>query len=300
LILPPVAYDLVMPTSRRRQTASNLSDQSSIIAIALAATCFLIAPRELLAWGRDGHEIVARIAEARLTSKAAAGVKELLGGEGSIVAVANWADQIRKERDETGPWHYVDIPYEMSSYDAERDGKNGNNIIDKLQELANVLNDRQAPREKRVEALKFVVHFMGDLHQPLHCAERNGDKGGNFRLVMFPGEQKAVNLHRIWDSTILNRAMERDKLSAADYAEKLNKAVTKEQEREWLANGDVARWALESHRLAVEIVYGGIPADGPPPMIDEKYLRTAEPTIDVQLQRAGVRLAALLNRVFHP
>lgn len=285
-------------THRPPYLPARLSDRGVYHFVLAALAIALLRPDALWGWGPAGHEIVARIAESRLTPKAKAAVADLLGSDKSIADVASWADQVRKDREETGPWHYVDIPYEMSGYDPQRDGKNGNNVIDKLQELANVLNDRRAQRNDRVEALKFVVHFMGDLHQPLHCAERNDDKGGNFRLVMFPGERKAVSLHRIWDSSILLRKMDREKTKAEDYASKLNAAIARDQERQWLASGDVVRWANESHKLAVDVVYAGIPTDGPPPTIDDDYFAKAEPVIDLQLSRAGVRLAAILNRIF--
>jgi hypothetical protein len=256
-----------------------------------------------LAWGPDGHKIVADIAEARLTPKAKAAIAQLLatdnaaGAEApSLASIANWADSIRKERDETATWHYVDIPYEMKGFDPQRDGKNGNNVVEKLQDFAVTLNDRNLPREQRVEALKFVVHFMGDLHQPLHCAERNGDKGGNFRLVFFPDKREAVNLHRVWDSEILKRSL--GKQDDADYAAALNEKITKQQEQGW-SKGNPAAWANEGHDLAVQVVYNGIPSDGPPPKITDEYLAAAQPAVDEQLCKAGVRLANLLNRIFN-
>src|SRR3954463_3056035 len=173
---------------------------------AILLLLLLSIPAHVFAWGRDGHAIVAQIAESRLTPKAKAAVDELLGKQ-TMSGVSSWADQIRKERDETATWHYVDIPYEMRAYDAARDGKNGNNVIDKIVDFANVLNDRTRPAADREEALKFLIHFVGDIHQPLHSAERNEDKGGNFRLVFFLDEPQAVNLHKVWDSVLLKHMM---------------------------------------------------------------------------------------------
>ena len=182
----------------------------------------LSAQTDLFAWGRDGHAIIAQIAEARLTPQAKAGVEELLGKR-TMSSVASWADTIRKDREETSPWHYVNIPYEMRGYDPARDGKNGENVIDKIVDFANVLNDRKRPEAEREEALKFLIHFVGDLHQPLHCSERNEDRGGNFRLVFFLEKPEAISLHRAWDSEILEHIMKTagdEKLSTADYAQR--------------------------------------------------------------------------------
>src|SRR5215213_8716979 len=192
-------------------------------------------PAHVFAWGREGHAIVAQIAESRLTPKAKAAIDDLLPKQATMSSVSSWADSIRKEREETATWHYVDIPYEMRAYDAARDGKNGNNVIDKIVDFANVLNDRTRPAAEREEALKFLIHFIGDLHQPLHCAERNEDKGGNFRLVFFLDEPQAVNLHRTWDSVILKHVMGKGqkKLSNSEYAKKIADSITEKQTTEW-------------------------------------------------------------------
>ena len=269
----------------------------SVVAVLTVVASIGLSAQRALAWGPDGHRIVADIAESRLSMQAKTAIAQLLSDspDPSLASIANWADSIRKDREETGPWHYVDIPYEMSGFDPQRDGKDGNNVVNKLEEFAKVLNDRNAPRQQRVEALKFIVHFMGDLHQPMHCVERNGDKGGNFRLVFFPGKREAVNLHRIWDSDILKLA--RGKLEDPEYAAALNTRISKEQEQSW-SRGTPASWANEGHELAVRVAYSGIPSDGAPPKITDEYLAAAQPVVETQLSKAGVRLANLLNRIF--
>jgi hypothetical protein len=104
------------------------------------------------------------------------------------IEVAGWADQVRGERQETAPWHYVDIPLEANAFDAARDG---------VVAFETVLSASPSPYRQREEVLKFLVHFVGDMHQPLHCAERNNDKGGNMRLVFFLDEPEAQNLHGV-------------------------------------------------------------------------------------------------------
>lgn len=265
---------------------------------ALAAVLLmLLLPSVTRAWGGDGHQIVCLIAEDRLTPAAKAGIHELLGKDVNIsdAEIANWADQVRRERPETAPWHYVDIPFDAQSFDEKRDGRHGNNVIDKISDFEAVLKDSKTSKNDRAEALKFLVHFVGDIHQPLHCAERNKDKGGNTRLVFFLDQPKAMNLHQVWDTAILLHRKGNTRIAA--YADKLGTEITQDQAAEW-AKGTPTDWANESHALAVKVVYVGVPADGPPPKLDENYVETAGSVVDRQLERGGVRLATILNRIF--
>jgi hypothetical protein len=159
---------------------------------ALAGVLLLLAlAPNAFAWNGEAHQLVAYIAEERLSDKAKSGVAELLGdAQLSDAEVASWADQIRRDRRETAPWHYVNIPIDADGYDPKRDANGGDNIIDALERQSKVLADKRAPKEERIEALKFVVHLIGDIHQPLHCGDR-GDKGGNRRLVFFMDRKKA-------------------------------------------------------------------------------------------------------------
>jgi hypothetical protein len=270
-----------------RRTFLNRASVFLVLACALAwvSPCF--------GWGADGHRIVAFIATARLTPQAKEDVKALLGNA-TLVDVASWPDQIRQERPETGPWHYVDIPVNAASYDAARDGKDGNNVIDAIDKFEKVLGDPSAPLAKRAEALKFVVHFCGDIHQPLHCAERDHDKGGNARLVFFLDRQMAVNLHACWDSWILLDS--KGTTSDSVYAGALSARISQAQAAEWVKSTPVD-WANESHQLAVDVVYKNVPEGGPPPKLGRDYVNAAKPVIDQQLEKGGVRLADVLNRV---
>jgi hypothetical protein len=266
----------------------------SFVRVALLAFTLISSP-VAFAWGGDGHQIVALIAEERLTPAAQSGIHELLGKDTDIsdAEIASWADNIRREKRRTAPWHYVNIPTIQPSFDKKRDGKDGENIIDKISEFEKVLADKTESKEKRAEALKFIVHFVGDVHQPLHCADRNGDKGGNGRLVFFLERQKAVSLHQCWDSLILlNR---KGKIRVADYAESLNSKISTTQAEKW-SKASPEDWANESHRVAIESVYAEVPADGPPPKLTPEYLDKSSRAIDEQLEKAGVRLAEVLNR----
>src|SRR6185312_11260896 len=160
---------------------------------------------------------------------------------------------------------------------------------------AKILADKSKPKHDRTEALKFLVHFMGDITQPLHCADRDNDRGGNARLVFYPGERKATNLHAVWDTSLLKTDMQGRRV--LDYAESLDKKITDKQRKDW-AKGTPEQWANESHRLAVEDAYAGISPDGSPPRIDEAYIQKNEKVVEEQLEKGGVRLAAALNRIF--
>ncbi len=160
----------------------------------------------------------------------------------SDAEIASWADNIRRERRNTASWHFEDIPVDASGFDEQRDGKHGNNVIDKINQFERVLSDHNASKEKRAEALKFLVHFVGDLHQPLHCADRN-DKGGNSRLVFFLDQPRALNLHSVWDTTILLHR--KGRMRVLQYAVALNRKISKEQAKQW-KQGTVEDWANES------------------------------------------------------
>jgi len=125
----------------------------------------------------------------------------------------------------------VAIPVSADTFDRARDGRRGNNVVDALTEQMKVLADKSAPREKRQEALKFVVHFAGDIHQPLHCADRNNDNGGNKRLVFFLQRRTAVSLHSVWDTWIIREMVGRQKIAA--FADGLDKKITPKQRDGW-------------------------------------------------------------------
>ena len=188
-----------------------------------ALSAVLFWPTVLLAWGGDGHQIVCLIAEDRLTPAAKAAVHDLLGKDVNIsdAEVASWADKVRRERPATGPWHFVDIPLDAKGFDEKRDGRHGNNVMDKVSDFRAVLKDRKASKQDRAEALKFLVHFVGDLHQPLHCAEPNGDKRRERPAGVLPGPgeggelARGVGLRYI----LLDR---KGRARVADYADRLN------------------------------------------------------------------------------
>jgi hypothetical protein len=242
-------------------------------------------PNPTLAWGPEGHKVVAMIAEKYILHTALEKAQAILGGS-SLEDVANWADEIRRGRRETAPWHYIDIPLDANAIDPARDCANDNCVTAQIVRFTAVLKDTNAGPTARQEALKFVVHFVGDLHQPLHD-EDNHDKGGNQRIVVFFG--RTENLHEVWDSGILDH----DNSNPEKLATELERRITDSDKANWI-HGTVEDWALEGHKIAQQIAYGNLPG-GPTPDLGQAYEDAAAPVVEVQLEKAGIRLASILN-----
>jgi hypothetical protein len=241
-----------------------------------------------LGWGPEGHDLVARIAEAQLTAEARARVAAILGPGNTMESVSSWADQIRHNRPETGSWHYVDIPIDKPGLDMARDCPNGNCVIAAIAVMRAKLRDPALPAGERREALMFVIHFIGDMHQPLHCSD-NHDRGGNDVPIVF--QDKPGNLHSLWDSGLLASMGREDDLFPG-----LSAASARNRKK--FAKGTVSDWAEQAHKLAQQMVYGKLPkaAPGSPIVISADYERRADRAIDLQIERAGARLAAVLNQ----
>jgi hypothetical protein len=259
-------------------------------------------PQSAWGWGKEGHQIVGFIAENHLTPQARAAVDELLG-QGRRISdeeTSNWADYVRNQVRATGPWHYVDIPVESGKYDRKRDCKNSDCVVARVKLFQDILADRSLRPSDRQQALKFLVHFVADMHQPLHCAERRDsmgrpDRGGNECKVRFLDDPVETNLHRVWDTNLLVHSL--GEMSLADYANQLNSRITAEQKSAW-HKGRARAWANESNKVAIDFVYTGAAADGAPTRLDQAYVRKNQRVVDEQLAKAGVRLAKILNEVF--
>lgn len=261
------------------------SIRPTLLAVLLGPMCAATASDVVPRWGVLGHRIVARVAEARLTTKAAAEVARLLDGAG-IPSVASWADSFRTKHPATGVWHYVDIPIWEKSYDSLRDCKNGRCIIAALDTKLEMLSDTRRSKNDRAEALRFVVHLVGDLHQPLHAGER-ADKGGNDVKLTLEG--RATNLHAVWDGGILTAIGDYEDTFVQRIAERL----VNRGDIATITTGSIADWALESHDIARDVVYAFLP---PSLVLDQSYITAMRPVLEDRLLRGGVRLAAVLNR----
>jgi hypothetical protein len=262
-----------------------------LLATVVAVFCL---PLPAYCWGPEGHDLVARIAQAQLSKKVRAKVDAILGPNVTIVSISSWPDSIRRDRPETAPWHYVDIPIDQPRLDMARDCPKGDCVITAIANFRAALKNPSTPPEKRKEALMFLVHFVGDMHQPLHCSD-NKDKGGNDVRVIFAGAERPSNLHSAWDTGILERMGKEDDLYPALLKEALK------NRRKW-SQGTVESWAEESHQAAVDTTYGKLPVkpvagtpNTTPIPLDAAYQQAAIPVIRTQIEKAGDRLARLLN-----
>jgi nuclease S1 len=252
-----------------------------------AVLAWVLSVRLAFGWGTEGHRLVIRIAEGMLTPAARAEVALVLAPGESLAALASWADEIRTSRKYTEAWHFIDIPINSAGLDTKRDCPPSGCVISKIAEFRKAWTDPAASPASRREALLFLVHLVGDLHQPMHCSNNN-DKGGNDVHIVFLGE--ATNLHALWDHGLLNRMPDEDHLLAS-----VSRMTTPERAAKW-SRGTVEEWAGESFRLAQTVAYGDLPRSGLGPISQgEEYQRTAEPIVRDQIAKAGVRLAAILN-----
>src|SRR5580700_268916 len=169
-----------------------------------------------LAWGPEGHSLIARIAETQLTPAARARVTAILAPGQTLASIASWADEVRRSRPESANWHFVDIPIDRPHLDMTRDCAKNDCVVAKIADLRKTLLSPATPPDQQREALMFLVHFIGDMHQPLHSSD-NQDRGGNSVRVVFFGRQ--TNLHSVWDSGLLTRLGTADQLFPALSAE---------------------------------------------------------------------------------
>ncbi len=270
-----------MNTSRK---LSNTRWRNVLVAVA-SGFVLLSFCRPCFAWGQEGHAIVALIAEHDMSHSALARARTLLGGA-TLDEVSHWADDYRTTHPETAPWHHIFIPLADSRIDMTRECPDDNCVVGKIEEFLAVLRNPKATRTEKADALKFVIHFIGDMHQPLHDGEAD-DNGGTARRVVF--EDHPNTLHHVWDIDLL----EQINRNAEAFAAQLESRITQQDRGEWI-KGSVADWALQGHRLAQTVCYKGL-GSGRPPTITSAYEHKAYPVIEIQLEKGGVRLAYLLD-----
>jgi nuclease S1 len=257
------------------------------IGLALAFSV-AVGPHVGLGWGADGHKMVGAIAEHYLSPAATLRVRDLLYG-GTLDDIATWADEIKSDRscDYAKPLHYANPAPGADHFDMTRDVPPAGCVVTAIIDCAETLTRPNAPRGERIEALKFLAHFVGDIHQPLHLGNAH-DRGGNDIKVEF--FRNRTNLHRLWDSGLIRRV----KNPWRDYAAELITRNDSDQVAEWSAELDPVAWANESILLARQYAY---PIRGDR-RLGQPYFDACIPIVDYQLRAAGVRLAALLNAIY--
>lgn len=247
-------------------------------------------PRGSREWGGEGHRIVGAIATSYLSESALSGCAALLEGQ-TLAEVSTWADEVRGQSAYawSRPLHYLNVPDGATDIDLLQDCPDEACVVAAVSRFEKTLRKVDATVEEKREALKFLVHFVGDLHQPLHVA-RGSDKGGNEISVVYSG-RGSVTLHAAWDTYLVREVAGED---WGTYAAVLRGGISEQQAAEWRGSMDPLDWANESLALAISAAYP-IPAAG---VLDAAYLEQGVAVVERRLQAAGVRLAAVLNSVF--
>lgn len=268
---------------------------------------FLLVPAPAQAWWEYGHETVAGIALASVRPETRAAIRRLLARSElletptcpahTIEQASVWADCIKRLDDRfsyASPWHYQNVDI-CRPFDQESACRDGNCVSAQIERQARLLADESVPLRERVMALAFLVHFVGDLHQPLHAGD-HGDLGGNRLRVAYGIIAGRTNLHLAWDGYLAERSIS----TPAGGTQGLLSEIAPE-ERAQMALGTVTDWARESWEVSRDVAYASVlgdPCAAPPeerPVITEAMTRRLIPVVRRQVARGGLRLARLLD-----
>jgi hypothetical protein len=283
--------------------------------LTIGLCCALAVPS--YGWWETGHRTVARIAAAHLNPEARKRVAQILGVRdtpeevtAAMVAASTWPDET-KEQTKTGEWHYIDLALQDSRKDIAKRCPDNNCITGRIDLFTRQLSKGSPSTVSDKDALRYLIHFVGDITQPLH-AVNDADLGGNCEHIQ-PFET-AKNLHALWDGGIVKTMAANDR-ALADSLESYISRLSGSERKSW-AKGDSEKWAWESHELAKTEIYGRLhiptePAVFPQscrtapgeianfrPYIDTLYINDMKPIIRDQLTKGGLRLARLLNGIF--
>jgi len=256
----------------------------------IACSATIIIALFLISWGFTGHKTIGQIAANHLTTQAKMAIQELLGDQ-SLADAATWADEVRNdpEYQSTAPWHFINVPLGLSFEQFQQQVTNSDkmNVYTALVKEEVVLTSPASTHEQKVAALKFVAHFVGDIHQPMHVS-RAEDKGGN--TIQLQYDNDGSNLHALWDTKLL----EHGGLNYQQLAEKYDHP-TKEQIKKWQGDPPIL-WAWESYQVSTQLYAEVAAMKGR--NIDNAYYETHIPIIENRIEKAGIRLAGVLNTLF--
>jgi hypothetical protein len=263
-----------------------------------------------LAWGDLGHKVTALIAYRHLTPKARTALDALLAADDDpltppdFASRATWADKYRNGHRETAAWHFVDIEIDHPDLGAAcfgfpaasqpaSAGPAQDCVVDKIEEFESELVSKTTSAAEHLLALKFLIHFVGDLHQPLHASDHD-DRGGNCIGLSPSPDGRDTNLHAYWDTGVVETLGG----SASEIATKLDAQITPANLAAW-GRGDAKAWAMESFQLSRKDVYA-LPsqptcATRGSVTLTPAYQAVAARDAAIQLERAGIRMATLLN-----
>jgi len=235
-------------------------------------------------WGSTGHRIIGVIAEKHLTKKVKKQIDKLLQGQ-SLAFVSTYGDDIKSDSkyNKFYTWHYVNFPFNSKYEDSDKNPKG--DIVSGINKCITMLKDKNTSQEDQVFYLKFLVHLIGDLHQPLHVG-RGEDKGGNDIQVRW--HNKGTNLHRVWDSNMI----ESWNMSYTELAN--NTRDLSKQQIQSIQKGTVLDWTYESQKLAIQVYKSAAIGE----KLGYKYSYNHFGTVQSQLQKSGIRLAKILNDIY--
>jgi hypothetical protein len=272
----------------------------------LATLALVFAASPASAWWEYGHETVATIASLNVKPSTRREIGRLLGRSATldtptcaartIEQASYWPDCIKQLKDRfsyASPWHYQNVNI-CKAFDQKAACADGNCVSAQIDRNARLLADRSLPDRERLTALAFLIHFMGDLHMPLHAGDK-GDLGGN-RFKASYGAIKGRNLHSIWDGYLADRGISEPPGDARGIL-----ATLLPSERAQMKAGKTEDWARESWAAAREFAYGSVMQDpcaampATEPVIDEATTRRLIPVVRTQIARGGLRLARMLD-----
>ena len=255
-------------------------------AVGIAALAFMFHCRDVAyGWGDKGHRVVAILADTHLTVQAREEVRRLLPAGTTLADAAVWPDKEGRQITDFDRLHHVSIPDNATGYDQERDCKARNCMVEALKWFTSVIANTEAPINLRLIALRYVVHLVGDMHQPLHAGRRE-DRNGTDIIVSYRAQTN--NLHLFWDINVV----EMEEGSSEQIAKRLEASTTKEERTEW-QSGDPKTWTDESFRLSRSYAY----TLGESVELSDEYVATALTIVRRRLVQAGVRLGWLLNNI---
>lgn len=246
----------------------------------------LLTTESLFAWGQKGHDVTACIAQSHLTPRAAKRIAHLLDGH-SLVYYANWMDQVSHtpEYAYSRTWHYLNIPSSETPATAPR--PESGDVLTALSTLTEQLKSGTLSHDEEADALRMVIHLVGDLHCPMHTG-RPEDRGGNDIAIRFMGEP--TNLHAAWDTSLVEAG---HRWSYTEWASELNRTVTRES-FDRITKGEPEVWITETNVLC-ETIYDATPAGTD---VSYDYIARFTPAVEQQLLFGGLRLAWLLNEIY--
>jgi len=234
-------------------------------------------------WGATGHRTIGKIAEDYLKGKTKRKIAEILDGQ-SLSLVSTFGDDIKADKryNKFYTWHYVNMPFGVKYEDSDKNPDG--DLVSGIEKCKTIIMNENTTKEDKAFYLKLLVHLIGDLHQPMHVG-RAEDKGGN--MIQVQWFNKGTNLHRLWDSDMINHFN-------MTYTELANNAgeISKEQVK-FLQKGSIADWANETQKLAIK-TYASVEIGE---KLGYKYVYDNFNLVRSQLQVGGIRLAKVLNDI---